>query len=980
MARLPEAPTQRIDRDREIRFLYRGKPMKGLAGDTIAAALYANGVRIFSRSMKYHRPRGLYNLDGFSANCLMSVDGEPNVRSCKTPLRQGMVVKPQNVIGSPEWDLMSVMQWMSFAMPVGFYYKAFHKPPWMWRIAEPIIRRAAGFGEIDPHMPDAIYENRYLNAEVCVIGGGAAGMRAALEAAKAGVRVILLEACDRLGGSLKYRTAPVGNGTPAFRHGAILADEVLACENIKVLLSAPATAIYQSNQVTAVQRGGPNDYFRECYYEIRAKSVVVATGAIERPLLFQNNDYPGIMQGSCAQQLIHTYGIKPGARAVVSGGHDGMLEAAADLVQAGVEVVAVADARSSGFDPAPLERLQQLGVSFLPGYAASKAKGFKTLSGVTLQTNGVEKKELQFECDLLLASAGVAPLSQLLHVAGAKMAYDANTSQFLPREYPPAVHAAGRVLAMDDPQAIEAQGRLAGLMALRDAGIDVAADLSDAISALDSLPGPKRGAGIVSASGKRSKCFVCFDEDVTMEQIADGMAEGFDQAELIKRYSTAGTGPSQSYLSGQNLPLVVAQVKGLEPGSVLPTTVRPPVVPTSMAVLGGRRHAPVKLTPLHECQQALEGAAFRLAGVWSRVRFFGDERATGEIENVRNNVGFIDVSTLGKFRLFGPDALKLLNRVYAGDMSKVKEGKLTYAAMCNEEGVIIDDGVVAKMGENDYFFTTSTVRAPNTGEWLSFHSREEDWKTSLVNLTDAMAAINLAGPRSRDVLAKLTEDDLSGAALPYMGIRKMKLCGEIDALVMRVGFVGELSYEIHIPSSYGPALHEAIREAGEPFGIKPFGLEAQSVLRLEKGHVIIGLETDNHSTLHDIGMSWAWDRRKVDAKTVGAPALRAAEKQTHRQKLVGFMMENPQETPSDGSIVVADGIVKGRICSSRFSAALGQSIGMALVDPDLAVMGGPLELYTDGKLTKGAPPEVKTVRAKIVPTPFYDPEGFRLRS
>ncbi|MHC1729680.1 MAG: 2Fe-2S iron-sulfur cluster-binding protein [Syntrophobacteraceae bacterium] len=977
MARLPEAPTQRIDRDREIAFTYKGKPMKGFVGDTIATALYANGVRIFSRSMKYHRPRGLYNLDGYSSNCLMGVDGEPNVRACRTPLRQGMAVKPQNVLGTPEWDLMSVMQWFGFAMPAGFYYKVFHKPAWLWRFVEPVIRRAAGFGSVDPEMPDGIYENRYLNAEVCVIGGGPAGMRAALEAAKAGVRVLLLETNDRLGGALNYRTVPVNGGVPAFRHAAILADEVRAFENIRVLLSTSATAIYQSNQVTAVQKGGPAEHFRECYYEIRAKSIVAATGAIERPLIFQNNDMPGIMQGSCALQLARTYGVKPGSRAVFSGFHDGMLEVAADLAELGVEIAAVADGRTGGFDAAAIDRLKRLGIPFYPGYAVARACGFRSVSKVALQpVRG--GSALRFDCDLVVASAGETPLSQILQVAGAQMAYNANSGCFLPVFLPPGIHAAGRVAGHDGVAAIEAQGRLAALSALRDAGVEVSGELKAAGEALESLSEPKQGPGIFQVPGKGHKRFVCFDEDVTVEQVASAMGEGFDQAELVKRYTTAGTGPSQSYLAGQNLPLVVGALKGLEPGAVMPTTVRPPIFPTSMAVLGGRRHAPVKRTPLHDRQKAM-GGALRLAGVWERARFFENARAVSEIENVRGNVGFIDVSTLGKFRLFGSDALRLLQRVYAGDMSKVTRGKLKYAAMCNEQGIIIDDGVVTQMDENDYFFTTSSVRAANTGEWLSFHSRGENWQTSLVNLTDAMAGINLAGPRSREVLSQLTDADLSNAALPYMGIRRVKLCGEVEGLVMRVGFVGELSFEVHVPSSYGLTFHDALLEAGKPFGIKPFGMEAQSVLRLEKGHVIIGLETDNHSTLHDIGMSWAWDRQKTDAKTVGAPALRAAEKQAHRQKLVGFMMRNAEETPSDGSIVVAGGEVKGRICSSRYSTTLGKSIGMALVDPELAVMGGALEIYTDGKLVKRGMPPLATVEAEIVPTPFYDPQGLCMK-
>jgi sarcosine oxidase subunit alpha len=978
MVRLPEAPTQHVDREREIVFNYRGKPMKGLEGDTIATALFANGVRIFSRSMKYHRPRGLYNLDGYSSNCLMGVDGEPNVRACGTPLRQGMTVKPQNVIGSPELDLMSVLQWFGFAMPVGFYYKMFHKPAWLWKFVEPAIRRAAGCGVVDPAMPDGIYENRFLNAEVCIAGGGPAGMSAALEAAKSGVRVVLLETKGRLGGALNYRTVRVNGGAPAFLHAARLADEVFACENIRVLLSTSATAIHQSNQVTAVQRGGPGDHFRECYYEIRAKSVIAATGAIERPLIFQNNDMPGIMQGSCAHQLANTYAIKPGSRAVLSGFHDGMLEVAVDLAELGVEIAAVADGRPAGYDAGAVDRLSRLGIPFYRGFAATGAGGFRSVSRATLQPIG-GGKPLRFDCDLLIASAGETPLSQLLQVAGARMAYDSHSAKFLPAQLPPCVHAAGRVMALEDSATIEAQGRLAALCALKDCGLDVGAHMKAAGEALEALPGPKRGMAIIQTPGKGHKRFVCFDEDVTVGQIADAMDEGFDQAELVKRYTTTGTGPSQSYLAGQNLPLVLGSLKGLVPGSVMPTTVRPPIFPTGMAVLGGRRHAPVKHTPLHDSQKALNGT-FVLAGVWKRVRFFEDEEARAEVENVRNNVGFIDVSTLGKFRLFGPDSLKLLQRVYAGNMNTLAPGKLKYGAMCNEQGVIIDDGVVTKMGENDYYFTTSTVRAANTAEWLSFHGREENWQTSLVNLTDAMAAINVAGPRAREVLAKLTGENFSNEAFPYMGIRRMKICGSIEALVMRLGFVGELSFEIHAPSSYGPAIQDAVMEAGKPFGIKPFGLAGQFVLRLEKGHVIIGTDTDNHSTLHDIGMSWAWDRRKTGAKTAGAPALRATEKQAHRQKLVGFRMENPRKTPSDGSIIIAGGVVKGRVCSSRYSATLGQSIGLALVDPELAVMGGILEIHTDAKLAKGQLPPVVTVKAEIVPTPFYDPEGGRMKS
>jgi sarcosine oxidase subunit alpha len=367
-------------------------------------------------------------------------------------------------------------------------------------------------------------------------------------------------------------------------------------------------------------------------------------------------------------------------------------------------------------------------------------------------------------------------------------------------------------------------------------------------------------------------------------------------------------------------------------------------------------------------------------GGWQRARHFGpDAEALDEIINVRQNVGFIDISTLGKFRIHGSDALRLLQRVYVRDMNKLTPGKLTYAAMCNEEGVVIDDGVVTKLDENDFFLTTGTARANHTQEWLKFHARGEDWEAYVVNMTDALAAINLVGPRARDVLILLTHEDVSNEALPYMGFRKMILCNQIEAFVARVGFVGELCYEIHVPASLGATLQDAIKEAGKPFGIKPFGTEAQTVLRLEKGHLVIVVDTDNHTTLHEIGLAKIWDRDKTDAKTVGAPALRFAEHQAHRQKLVGFIMENAEQTPPDGSIVVAEGMPMGRVCTSRFSPTLNQSIGMALVDPELAAMDAPLEIYADRKLVKGQLPEKQTMNATIVPMPFYDPKGDRVR-
>jgi sarcosine oxidase subunit alpha len=421
--------------------------------------------------------------------------------------------------------------------------------------------------------------------------------------------------------------------------------------------------------------------------------------------------------------------------------------------------------------------------------------------------------------------------------------------------------------------------------------------------------------------------------------------------------------------------MVVAQhlQKSRNPGmDILPTTIRPPLVPTLLATYAGKGHDPVKQTPVHEIMEKTPGAIFRRVGQWNRVRYFsGDVTCRDEIENVRNNVGIIDVSTLGKFRIFGPEALHALQRVDVGDMSNVSEGKVTYSAMCNEDGCLMDDGVIVKRGPNDYYFTSSTNRADSTAEWIRYHTRHELWDFSIVNLTDAFGAVNLAGPRSRDVLGALTDADLSNKAFPYMGYREFNIAGTIPARAMRLGFVGELSYELHVPASYMRTVWDLLMEAGSPFHIMPFGLEAQNVLRLEKGHVIIGQETEIRTTLHDLGLGFLWHREKSLYKTVGAPALSFTEHQEGRMKLVGFKMEDPSRPPKDGSIIV-DARIRGHVCTARYSDSLGEAIGLALVHSDLVSEGTRLEIFEDNM-------GEKRLYANVVPIPFYDPEGKRVR-
>jgi len=971
MSRLDNLPTLRINPAQHIQFNFAGKSYQGVEGDTIAGALYANGTRIFSRSLKYHRPRGLYSLDGECSNTCMEVNSIPNVRTENTLLTKGMTVKAQNVKGTPDTDLMGFMDRMDWAMPAGFYYRTMHKPAQVWPVALKQVRKVAGIGKISPDFQmQGAFDEMYPAADVCVVGGGPAGMLAAVAAGEKGLRVILLEARPWLGGFFDYRSTPYKEDTPLYQRSRQLAQRIGQMPNVRIFSHTAMVGAYNNNLITAFQVGGESDHFAERYIEIRAQSVVVATGCIERPLLFENNERPGVMQIGCVHRLAHTYGILAGRRAVFSIGHDLGLEAASDLFDQGLKILCVADIREDGQNAGLVAKLQERNIPYMSGWVATTAHGKTTVDGVTLSTNqGTLHKE--FECDLLVASAGLTPVSGALTMAQASLEFDHHTGFFLPKNLPAKMHAAGRMLGLSHPWSIETSGTLAGLKAAADCGEAVDGEIIEIRQNLTSLPGPAKGCKMVMAPVKGRKTFICFDEDTTIKNIKQALEMGFDAAELIKRFTAAGTGPGQGGIPGHNLPLFVAQYHADSTVSARPTTVRAPLVPTLIATYAGRNHDMCKRTPMHESQKTAGGIMHRI-GVWRRARYFSqDFTCREEIENVRSNVGMLDASTLGKFKLWGPDALKALQRVYVGDLSKIAEGKIKYSAMCNDDGCIVDDGVVVKRAENEYYFTTSTGRAGSTVEWFRYHTRYDGWDYNLVNLTDGLGVINLAGPNARKVLEKIADADVSNDAFPFAAYREFTIKKEIPVRSMRLGFVGELSYELHVASSYMQALWELLEEAGQEFGMRNFGLEVQNVLRLEKGHIIIGAESEIRTTLNDVGLGFLWSRKKPAAKTVGAVALQQTEKQPDRLKLVGFKMENPSRAPRDGSIVVENN-VKGYVCTARRSFTLNESVGLALVDAALAQEGRRLQIYEDEC-------EGQLLHATVVPTPFYDPEGKRLR-
>jgi len=971
MKRLNHLPTLKIDTAQKLGFTYKGKKYYGVKGDTVATALFGNNVRIFGRSLKYHRPRGLYSLDGECSNTCMEVDGIPNVRCENTLLKDGMVIKEQNVKGSAENDMMSFLDKLDWMMPAGFYYNVMHKPAKIWPIAMKQIRKAAGLGKISPdyEMPGK-FDEVFLSTDVCIIGGGPSGMVAALSAAEKGLRVILMESRPWLGGFFEYRSSEYKNKQTLHDRSKQLADEVIAQDNIRVFTHTSAVGTYNNNLVTGFQIGKKEDVFDERYIEIRAKSVVAAAGCIERPLIFDNNERPGVMQIGCALRMAKTYGQLPGKNAVFSIGHDLGLEAALELHDLGLTIECIADIREDGQDPQLLEKVQAKKIPLLKGWVATKAHGSKRVKKVSLSSiDGQVSKT--FPCDLVVASAGMTPVTGHITIALGTLRYDTHTGFFLPDKMPDKMHAAGRILGLNDPLSIEASGALAGLKAAFDCESGSIKEIGEAKKVLENLPGPARGTKLVTAPVKGRKSFICFDEDATIKNINQAIEKGFDVPELIKRFTATGLGPSQGGIPGHNLPLYVAKYQALPDVSIRPTNVRPPLVPTLISTYAGVNHKMFKNTPMDEMQKK-DGGIFRNIGVWQRARYFStDLTCKKEIENVRNNVGMLDGSTLGKFRLHGPDALTALQRVFVSDMSKIKEGRIKYSAMCNDDGCVIDDGVVVKLGENDYYFTTSSGRAGQTVEWIRYHTRYDGWDFALVNLTDSLGVINLSGPNARKVFEKIVDIDVSNEAFGFSEYKEFKIADTIPIRAMRLGFVGELSYEMHVPSSYMEAVWLVLKEAGKEFNIQNFGVEAQNVLRMEKCHIILGQESEQRTNLLDVGLGFLWDRKKVEAKTIGAVALRQAEKDQTRLKLVGFKTENNSRAPRDGALIVDDK-VRGYVATARDSFSLNEAVGMALVEGPLSKIGTRLEIYEDECGDE-------RIYGKVVAMPFYDPEGQRMK-
>ncbi|MDA5564564.1 2Fe-2S iron-sulfur cluster-binding protein [Cobetia sp. MMG027] len=989
-ARLPAPLGRLIDRDTPVTFSFDGVSYQGFAGDTIASALAANGRWLLSRSFKYHRPRGALTFAGQDANTLVQLPDEPNVLGDERQISPGLEVTAQNVSGSLDNDRDMRLGKFSKFMPVGFYYRAFYKPKGAWKYWEPLIRRKAGLGTLNLDVRGDYHDKAYLFHDVMVVGAGPAGMTAALGAAEGGASVLLVEQGRLLGGALTYARFDA-EGIEANQTLQTLSAAVTAHPRIDVMTEATCNAWFTDNYLPVI-RG-------KRLYKVRAKECILASGAFDQPVVFRNNDLPGIMLASAAQRLMQHYGVLPGNQGVVITGSDDGYLAALDLMEHGVNIVALLDMRAQPDEASLADAVRHCGIALKLEHAIYDAQAEKSLHHVT----GVEVRkiiargELATEgevipCDLVCMTAGYMPVYQLACQAGAKLSYLDDDARFSLSGLPKHLHMAGSANGLYHLKDVIADGQRAASAALNGlaaAGKVVDATLEANEPAAVTPSGPFRQHGWPLFAHPKGKEFVDLDEDLQIRDILNATRHGYRDIQLVKRFSTLGMGPSQGRHSALPAARLVAEATQRSVSETGVTTARPPFVAEPLPLLAGRSFDPYRQTPMHQRHLAL-GASMMPAGHWARPAFYGrpeqrNDAMQTEALAVHNGVGLIDVSTLGGIELRGPDAAELLNRLYTFAFLKQPVGRTRYATMANEQGVIIDDGVSCRLGEEHFYVTATTSGVDRVYQQMLKWNAQWRLDVDITNVTAAYCAVNLAGPKAREVLSKVCRDiDLSPQAFPYLELRTGHLetellgtQGRIPARLLRVGFVGELGYEIHVPSRFGEALWDLLMLAGEQADIRPFGVEAQRLLRLEKGHIIIGQDTDGMSHPGEIGLEWAVSHKKPFC--VGRRAIEILAAQPQTRKLVGFMLPKDSPQPLEGQLVLSGGKqsadaakpggdITGNVTSCEYSATLGAIIGLAYAGIDSSTPGSKITIRTQGDVL---------VQAEVVALPFFDPKSAR---
>ncbi|HVY18703.1 MAG TPA: sarcosine oxidase subunit alpha family protein [Bauldia sp.] len=946
----------RIDRARPVSFMFDGKAYTGFAGDTLASALLANGVHLVGRSFKYHRPRGILSAGAEEPNALVTVDRgggreAPNLRATQVELYEGLSVISQNRWPMLSADAGAVNDLLSPLFPAGFYYKTFMAPRAFWKhVYEPAIRATAGLGKA-PKLPDPDrYLHRFAHCDVLVAGGGPAGLAAALAAAEKGARVVLADEQAEFGGTLLHDVNATIDGRPAAEWVAQTVAALAGHDRVTLLPRTTVFGYYAENFLGLAERvtdhiADPDPNLpRERLWQVRAKEVVLATGAIERPLVFPENDRPGIMLADAARTYLQRYGVKPGTRAVVMAADDTAYMAALDLHQAGVNIAAICDLRPQP-NSAEVAAALDARIAVWPSTSICGTHGrlrVKAAEIGAVERNGRVRGREKLDCDLILMSGGWTPSVHLFSQSRGKLKYDEALEAFVPGTSAQRERSAGACRGTYELAHVLAEGYAAGESAAR-------RESSGRLFHVTGAAVPNGGfvGELPHNRGPLAKAFVDFQNDVTAKDLKLATREGFRSIEHVKRYTTTGMATDQGKTSNMNALAIVADDLHKSIPEVGLTTFRTPYTPVTFGTLAGHSRGalfdPVRRTPIDGWAQE-NGAVFEDVGLWKRARYFPREgedmhaAVARECRMVRGGMGIFDASTLGKIEVVGPDAAEFMNRLYINAWTKLEPGRCRYGVMLTEAGFIMDDGVVARIAPDRFHVTTTTGGAPRVLHHMEDYLQTEftDLKVWLTSTTEQWAVIAVQGPKAREVIAPLVAGiDLSAAAMPHMSVREGRIAG-VPTRLFRVSFTGELGFEINVPARHGRAVWQAVYAAGKAHGITPYGTETMHVLRAEKGYIIVGQETDGTMIPDDVGLGGMIGKAKPDfvgKRSLAMPDLAAGG----RKKLVGLLTVDPNVVLEEGAQVVADPQqplpmkMLGHVTSSYMSATLGRSIALAVI-------------------------------------------------
>ena len=968
---------------RTARFTFDGKSYTALEGDTVASAFLAHGVHLLGRSFKYHRPRGILTAGPEEPNALLDVSRDaarrqPNVRATVQEVFDGAKISSQNRWPSLKYDIGAVNDMLSPFFAAGFYYKTFMWPKEAWhKIYEPIIRRSAGLGVSPTEDDPDHYASRYVHCDVLIAGAGVAGLTAAISAAATGKKTILVDEQPEVGGALHYDASTIIDGQNGYDWAQATVAKLKAMPNVTVLTRTTVFGYYNHGFLGLVERvtdhvAKPSkDAPRERLWQVRTKKVIIATGSIERHMVFANNDRPGIMLASAARSFLNHHGVAVGHNVGVYTAHDSAYETAFDLKRAGVSIAAIVDSRDKPGETV-LAEARKLGIDVLTGHAVVDTSGRLRINSMTVARNGNFDRR-KIKVDALIVSAGWTPSVHLFSQSRGKLKFDDANQRFVPDVYAQNSISVGACNGTDDLAELIDEAITAG-------GGRLALSGENRFEWTGGMIGAAEGAGPDHAV----KAFVDFQHDVTAKDIRLAVREGMHSIEHIKRFTTNGMASDQGKLSNMHGLAIASEMLGRPIPQVGLTTFRAPYTPVTYGTLinhsRGELFDPARTTPMHALEEA-EGAEFEDVGNWKRAWYFpkrGEDMhaaVSRECKTVRDVAGIFDASTLGKIEVVGPDAAAFLNLLYTNAWDTLKPGKCRYGIMTREDGFIYDDGVVGRLAEDRFHVTTTTGGAPRVLNHMEDYLQTEfpHLKVWLTSSTEQWAVIAVQGPKAREIIEPFVDgQDLSNEAFSHMSVAECTVMG-VPARLFRVSFTGEVGFEINVPADYGAAVWKAIWERAESMGACLYGTETMHILRAEKGYLIVGQDTDGTVTPDDAGYGWAVSKKKTDF--VGIRGLKRPDLMREgRKQLVGLMTKDPKEVLEEGGQIVADPnqpkpmTMLGHVTSSYWSENLGRSIAIALVAGGRAKMGETLYV----------PMADKTIAVEVTDMVFFDKEGGRI--